>query len=275
MEKKDPLISVVMPVYNCEKYVWEAIQSILDQTLRAFEFIIIDDWSTDTSWEIIKSYAVKDSRIKAYTRKNKGIVATRNELASYCNTQYMAILDSDDIALPDRLEHQYTYMEQHKDVAVVWWHTLIIDKDGNKTWERKYIVSKKALKRSIFKKDPFAQPTVCIRLQAFYSVWWYQVGYERVEDYKLWCELYTNWYTLANMDRYLIHYRVFDWQWKARYIKHTLYNTMRIQSQYIFKRQRTSISNLLYFCAEGILYLFPKQFILWLFKVVTYKASHE
>ena len=270
-----PLVSVVMPVYNAEKYVWEAIQSILDQTFTNFECIIIDDGSTDISWDIIQQYAEQDTRIHAYSRENKWIVATRNELAQYCTTPYMCILDADDVALRDRLELQYTYMQEHPDVAVLGGHIYIIDEDSKRIWSREYPVWDAAIQYSIFKKSPYAQPAVCIRLSAFHAVWWYQSGYERVEDYKLWCELYKNNYKLSNLDAYLIQYRVSDEQWKSTHIKYTLYHTIRIQAQYIFTQIWFSVSNLIYICAECVLYMFPEAFILWLFKNITYVKNHE
>ena len=272
---KRPLVSVVMPVYNAEKYLWEAIESILDQSFTDFEFIIIDDGSTDRCWGIIQDYAGRDSRIKAYTRENRGIVVTRNELAEYCKTPYMCILDADDIALPDRLTLQYTYMIKHPEVSVLWGHIYIIDENSLKTWSRKYPVWSDSIKKSIFKKSPFAQPAVCIRLSAFHQVWGYHKWYERVEDYKLWCGLYVQDYALVNLDEYLIKYRVFDEQWKSTHIKYTLYHTIRIQLEYLFTKKGFSISNLMYICAEWCLYLLPENLILWLFKKITYTKNHE
>lgn len=126
-----PLISVLMPVYNVEKYISDAIESILSQTLKNFEFIIIDDGSIDDSKKIIIEYQKKDSRIKFISRENKGIVFTRNELLSIANAPYFAIMDSDDISYPERLSEQFSFLKNNSDYLIVGCRDLLIDPDGD------------------------------------------------------------------------------------------------------------------------------------------------
>src|SRR5215203_6071210 len=106
-----PTVSVVVPVYNTERYIAETINSILKQTFTDFELIVIDDGSTDGSPEILRELAAKDSRIRLTIRENRGIVRTRNELLEQCRGRYMAVNDSDDLSMPDRLAKQVAYME--------------------------------------------------------------------------------------------------------------------------------------------------------------------
>jgi len=113
MSIKRPVISVLMPVYNAEKYVAEAVESILNQTFKDFEFIIINDGSTDGSLTILKKYAEQDKRIRLVSRDNKGLIATLNEGIELAHTPYIARMDADDISLPERFEKQYEYMEAH------------------------------------------------------------------------------------------------------------------------------------------------------------------
>ena len=266
-----PHLSVVIPVYNTEQYIWEAIESMLSQTFVDFELVIIDDGSTDGSWEIIQGYAKQDARITAMTRENRGIVSTRNELTGYCTTDYMCILDADDRAMPDRLEKQYAYMEVHPECAVVGSDTWIIDGDWHRTWYRVYPHEQTEIANSIFRASPLAQPATCIRLSAFRAVWWYQVWYERVEDYKLRCMLYTAGYTLHNLPERLTEYRVFATQWKSTHVKHTLWHTLQIQAHYMFPYHVT-LWNLTHFLALCVLYLFPSRTILRLFKKSTYTS---
>jgi len=95
-----------MPVFNAAPYLSESIESILNQTLTNFEFIIIDDASTDSSWKIIKSYARRDSRIRIYrNRLNLGVSTTSNIAISFARCKYLARMDADDISTPDRLEN--------------------------------------------------------------------------------------------------------------------------------------------------------------------------
>ncbi len=110
------LVTVIMPVYNAEKYLAEAIESILGQTYRDFEFIITNDGSTDNSLEIIKEYAMKDQRIRVVSRENKGLVYTLNEQIGMANGKYIARMDADDVSGKERIYKQVNYMENNQDI---------------------------------------------------------------------------------------------------------------------------------------------------------------
>ena len=117
---QSPKISVIMPAYNTEKYVGEAIESILNQTFSDFEFIIINDGSVDNTAKVIKQYADKDHRIKFINhKKNKGFIACLNECLDIASGEDIAKMDSDDISLPQRLEKQVKYLESHPFVGMV------------------------------------------------------------------------------------------------------------------------------------------------------------
>src|SRR6266849_5646808 len=116
----DPrLISVVMAVYNSAAVVGEAIESVLDQTFGDFEFIIIDDGSTDSSGEILREYARRDGRINLYAQGNSGLIASLNRGCRLAKGRYIARMDADDISLPTRLEKQFRYLEAHPEVGVL------------------------------------------------------------------------------------------------------------------------------------------------------------
>ena len=125
-----PLVSVLMPVYNSAEYLEDALESILAQTLENFELIIINDGSTDGSLEILQTYAARDGRILLSSRKNKGIAKTRNELLNRINGQYIAIMDSDDIALPHRFAKQVAFLNRELDVVCVGGAFELLDDAG-------------------------------------------------------------------------------------------------------------------------------------------------
>ena len=115
---ESPKISVVMPVLNGEKYLAEAIESILNQTFQDFEFIIVDDGSTDQTPEILRSYANKDSRIQIVTNPiNRGIGYSRNRGIALSRGEYIANMDADDLCLPERFEKQVRFLDSHPDIA--------------------------------------------------------------------------------------------------------------------------------------------------------------
>ncbi len=126
-------VSVLTTAYNGERFIEETIDSILDQSFEDFEYIIIDDGSTDRTKEIIKKY--KDKRIKYYyTGKNKGHLNLNNIInfgLSKCKGKYIARTDADDISLPHRLEKQVDYLNKHKDIFMIGASAIVIDEFGN------------------------------------------------------------------------------------------------------------------------------------------------
>jgi len=119
MNTEGPLVSVIMPVFNAALYLDEAIESILRQTFTDFELIIINDGSTDYSSELLKQWEGKDNRIRLFSQKNKGRAITRNRGLELASTGYVAMMDADDIAAPNRLQLCYEYLENHHDVVAV------------------------------------------------------------------------------------------------------------------------------------------------------------
>lgn len=127
-----PLVSVLMPVYNAGPFLATAVQSILSQTLSNYEFIIVDDGSTDGSVAVLRSYERADARIRLTIRENRGIPYTRNQLISLARGRYIAWMDSDDISLPLRLEAMTSWMDAHPDHVALGSKTMLIDSSG---WE--------------------------------------------------------------------------------------------------------------------------------------------
>lgn len=125
----DPLVSVIIPSYNGEKFIGESIESILEQTYENWEIVIIDDASTDHSLEVIKTY--KDKRIKLFCNEvNKGIATSTNRGIQESRGEYIALLDDDDIAEKDRLALQVKYLETHKEIDILGGRTTLIDELG-------------------------------------------------------------------------------------------------------------------------------------------------
>jgi glycosyltransferase involved in cell wall biosynthesis len=122
-----PKVSVYMPVYNAEEYVGRAIESILEQTLEDFEFLIVDDGSTDGSAGVIESY--RDSRIRLFRQENQGCYPARNAALREARGEYLANMDADDISLPERLEKQAAFLDRHPEVVLVGTRTYECDKD--------------------------------------------------------------------------------------------------------------------------------------------------
>lgn len=123
MENTKRMISIIMPVYNSEKYVSEAIMSVCKQSYKNWELLIVNDGSTDHTQEIIDNYAKKDSRIKVFHRKNEGVSMARNFALNQLCGEYVTFIDSDDIYHTDRLKRMLHVFEQHTNCDIVFFQT--------------------------------------------------------------------------------------------------------------------------------------------------------
>lgn len=183
---KTPAISVVMPVYNSAKYLPLAIESILNQTYSDFEFIIIDDGSTDASWDIIRGYATKDKRIKIKKNvSNLGICRTLNEGLSQAKSDFIARMDSDDWSYPDRFGKQLAFMKSHPKVVICGGGIEVCDSNLKVKNSRYYPASDKKIREKILRINPFAHPAVLFRADAFHKTGGYNPDLSGVEDYDL------------------------------------------------------------------------------------------
>lgn len=127
---KHPLVSVLLPVYNGERYVAQAIESILDQTYRDFEFIIIDDGSTDRSYQILQRYAQQDDRIHLIQQRNQGLIKTLNKMLAIAQGELLARMDADDLAHPTRLARQVEFLQREPEIVCVGGAFELIDPQG-------------------------------------------------------------------------------------------------------------------------------------------------
>lgn len=209
MSRESPQISVVMPVYNAEAYLKDAIESILNQTFTDFEFIIIDDASTDNSYKIIEEYSKKDKRIIVLiNEKNFGIAETRTKGTKYAKGKYIAVADADDISALTRLEKQYNYLERHGDCGVVGGFIQLFDSDTGKIiGVRKYYEDDTNLRKRLFLYCPIAQPVCMIRKEVFDNIGYYDPKYPPAEDLDLWFRIGMK-YKFVNLQEILLKYRV-------------------------------------------------------------------
>ena len=181
-------ISVVMPAYNAEKYIKEAMDSILNQTFTDFEFIIIDDGSSDHTAEIIHQYA--DSRIKYIKNEvNSGIVVSLNKGLDYATGKYIARMDSDDISHPTRFEKQYDYMEKHSDVAALG-TAIHMFGEGMEEQDRLFDTDSNTIKANLLFHSCMAHPTAFIRKAVFdKNNLRYSTEFVGIEDFDLWWKI--------------------------------------------------------------------------------------
>ncbi len=203
-------ISIIIPVHNGEKYLDLALESVLNQTFKHWECIIIDDESNDKTQEIIEKYTRKDERflsIRCDKQESLGNVLNIGIENSHC--EYIVRMDADDIMSPTRLDHQFSYMENNPDVIICGGQIDLINAKGEVIGHREYSLSDCELKKNIFLFSPFAHPAVIIRKKPLIDVGMYPRDLIKVEDIKLWYLLYKKG-EFANISNTVLKYRVRD-----------------------------------------------------------------
>lgn len=205
---QQPLVSVLMPVYNAECYVAQAIESILSQTLQNFEFIILDDGSTDGSLKILKAYAAQDKRIQLISRENRGVICTRNELLEQAQGDLIAIMDADDIALPERLALQVEFLNANPQVVCVGGaHQLIDEKGRLLTWLHLPEQNEQIQQAALAGHGSICNPCAMIRRVSLVAIGGYDETLECAEDLDVWLKL-GEIGELANLKDTILKYRL-------------------------------------------------------------------
>jgi glycosyltransferase involved in cell wall biosynthesis len=258
-----PFVSVLMPCYNAERFLQDAINSIINQTFTDFELLIIDDCSCDGSLEIINRFCAADQRIVLIQNStNSGVVEALNRGIKLTKGQFIARMDADDISHPQRLEKQIDYMIRHPECIVCGTNIRLINETGKRIGMRSYFTENRKIKHNILLKSPFAHPSVMIRKQVLIeNNLSYSQKYGSAEDYYLWMRLF-DLGLFANLDEFLFDYRITSTSIKSRYAKETLFDTIRLKIDY---RSHANLKAILILSCECALYLFPKRVIIFLF----------
>jgi glycosyltransferase involved in cell wall biosynthesis len=200
-----PLVSIVMPVYNAEVYLREAIDSILAQSYRNLEFIIINDGSTDTSKDIIFSYT--DPRIRYLeNEQNMGIIRTKNKAIDFATGHYIATLDGDDIATPDRIEKQVHFMETHPGHGLCGTMHQEIDSKGNLLKKSFFPANDTDVATYMLLANCFCHSSTMVRANLMKELK-YSDDYYVAEDYELWYRI-SKQAKITNLPDYAILYRI-------------------------------------------------------------------
>jgi len=207
--KTMPKVSVIMPVYNGSKYLTEAIDSILRQTFNDFEFLIVDDGSSDNSLEIIRSY--QDPRIRVIQNpQNLGISASLNNGIFAAQGEYIARMDCDDISLGDRFQKQIDFLDSHPEVIIVGSNMNIIGSLFNQ--KLRYPLTHDDIVNSMLTSNPMGHPSVMFRRVDVSKLGGYRSMKEwnkvSTEDYDLWLRMVAANYRLANLPECLMNYRI-------------------------------------------------------------------
>jgi glycosyltransferase involved in cell wall biosynthesis len=202
-----PRVSVIMGVYNTKRYVAEAIESVLKQTYKDFEFIIIDDTSTDGTSEILQKYAKKDKRIKLIKNKtNLGLTKNLNVGLRKAKGEFIARMDADDVSLPNRFATEVQFLDKHPDVALAGTWADIINNEGKIIGEIKYTTEHKQIRRNMTERSQIIHPSVMFRKRIVNEVGMYDEKLRTAQDYEYFARVMSK-FKVANIPKKLLHYR--------------------------------------------------------------------
>ena len=221
-----PLASVIMPVYNAERFIQAAVDSILGQAFDDFEFIVVDDGSQDQSVALIEQYHDKRLRLLK-NNTNAGIVHSLNSGIEVSSGQYIFRMDADDIAASDRFAKQIDFMERHRDVAVLGSNTTLIDERGETIGKEEYPQTYEEIRQSMYVHNPFAHSSVVIRRSVLTECGLYDRTFLHNEDYDLWLRIGRR-HRLENLPDRLLYRRI-----------HSMNVTVALETELVRFRIRT------------------------------------
>ena len=263
-----PKVSVIMGIYNGEKTMKRAIDSIIEQTFTDWELIICDDCSTDNTYKIAMEYSEKDERVKVIKNdKNMRAAYSRNQCISVATGQYIAVMDDDDICFPERLEKQVKYLDEHAEMSVVGAAAVVFDEEGEKYVRglgNPYPFVSETKKRPILM--PIIHPTTMMRKKSFDLLKGYRVSPEtmRAEDLDLFYR-----FRLEGMNGYilqepLIKYHESLKDYKKRTIKAAI-GTVKVNKKY-FKLFNVPFKYRYFAYKPFISAILPDRFMVWYHK---------
>lgn len=209
MKNSEPLVSVVIAVYNDKKYFHFSIESILNQTYRNFEVWIVDDCSDEETKKLLESYRNKFPKIVKYLRLDRNLgegEKARNKVIPFAKGKYIAVFDSDDIAYPDRLEKQVRFLEDNTNVFLVGGQADIIDENGAITGERIQPQDSEQIKKQMYRKNGIINPSIMFRNE--HKKEFYLTKFPFFNDYFTFGYLLSQGRIFRNLPDKLIKYRI-------------------------------------------------------------------
>lgn len=202
-----PKISVLMSVFNGERYVADAIESILGQSEARFEFLIVNDGSTDASAAILDRFAAQDNRIRVVHQENRGLIASLNRLLAEARAPLVARMDGDDVSRPERFAIQLAHMTAHPQIAVLGTNTDELDADGAfypcSDFHPEHTAD---IRKRLMVASAMCHPSVMMRRDVICSLGGYRAAFRHCEDYDLWLRVIEH-YDMENLPDRLILYR--------------------------------------------------------------------
>jgi len=256
---QDIKVSVIMSVYNGERFLKQSIDSILIQSFRNFEFIIIDDGSIDNTKEILREYENKDKRIKIISNeKNVGLSKSLNKGLNLVCGDYIARMDSDDISLPNRLRKQVSFMDNNPEIGLLGTAYYEIDENDNIIGIKHFPCEDYKLRKTLIKYNPFFHASVMIRRKILEHIGKYDEVISKAQDYELWFRI-AKVSKIANLDELLMKRRYTKDQISIKYENEQIKWAINIRKK-VIKEKQYNAWNYFYLIRPYILLKTPYRF---------------
>lgn len=269
----DVPLTVLLPVYNGEQYVGRTIESVLSQSYRDYEFLILDDGSQDRTPEILESYAQRDPRIRLLRHPNHGVGYTLNRAINEARGKLLAEIGADDLALPGRLQKQVDFLESNPDYVLVGGYLRVIDSRDRPIGLRKYPTADARLRERMVLYNPFASPSLMYRRDDALAVAGYTSRFSTSEDYDFLLRLARRG-KVANLPEPLTAYRLHQGQTKSKQTLRQLRDTVRIKrtayAEYGYRE--TPLARAVNLAQDAIA-LLPGGLTYWLFTKLAIRAE--
>ena len=243
MNTPEPKVTVLMPAYNAERYIADAIRSVLEQTFVDFELLVINDGSTDNTLQIINSF--KDQRVAVISQQNKGVSAALNLGLSQARAQYVARFDADDICYPDRLKIQYEFITSYPEYSIIGSAADYVDAEGHYIFTHYPAAHlNEEIQQLKYSVCPFIHSSVMYKKELIISHGGYNEHAYTYEDHFLWVNILKN-EKACNLSKALIKVRLnpgsitVDERWHSRKFRSIKYSTLRNKS--ITREQGTEL----------------------------------
>ena len=207
MTKDSPAVSVLMAVRDGERFLDAALASLAAQTFREFEIILVDNGSRDGTAQIIAEWSRQESRLRTFRLDRPGLARSLIAATSLARAPFLARLDADDLALPERLGQQYSVMKSRPALGLLGSSVELIDGEGRRIGQRRMAVADAELRLFLRSRNPFCHSTIMMRRDAYEKAGGYRNGLRICEDFDLWCRM-AEVSELANLDQPLVRYRI-------------------------------------------------------------------
>lgn len=261
---KKPLVSVIMGVHNGMPYLKEAVESILKQTYKNFELIIVEDASTDKTWEYLNKLRGKKIKLLR-NKKNLGLARSLNKALSFAKGEYIARMDADDISLPSRLTEQLKFMMNNKNIDICGTWAAIVNEDGKRVAKAHYPKKDKEIKQVLKWTTPLIHPTWVVNRKVFHELNGYKEYWDFVEDYEF--LLRAKKYQMANIPKELLFWRSQSSRRSEKDIHEMYVKSLRLKWKY-FRKEKLGMTYVPYLLRSFVAtYFFPVKLKIYINKM--------